>query len=239
MLILILFYFATPVSSQDTRLNNSTFGLSENTKARLAFVENSYNFYSIIESTTISHSFSFTNISEVPLKIYSVRGNCGCTVANWPHDSIMPGESSSITVTFDSKHKRGNRKQGVDIFANTEPAKTSIYLVGKVIPKKDANLSKTDLSEHENLTVPKPDCINFYPNPTSKYLNLEIDKSKWGKSAIVKIYTSQGIFTLEHKINSISRLVELDVSQLVDGNYFATINIDQNIVESTCFVVMH
>ncbi len=43
------------------------------------------------------------NDGDAPLLIMRVTTDCGCTVASYPQDEIMPGDTASITVRFNGK----------------------------------------------------------------------------------------------------------------------------------------
>jgi hypothetical protein len=46
-----------------------------------------------------------------PLVIKSVRGSCGCTVANVGEDTVPPGESTQLRVTYDPTYNNDAGKQ--------------------------------------------------------------------------------------------------------------------------------
>lgn len=46
-----------------------------------------------------------------PLVIESVRGSCGCTVANTGEDTVAPGESTDLRVTYDPTYNNDAGKQ--------------------------------------------------------------------------------------------------------------------------------
>jgi hypothetical protein len=46
-----------------------------------------------------------------PLVIKSVRGSCGCTVANVGEDTVAPGESTDLRVTYDPTYNNDAGKQ--------------------------------------------------------------------------------------------------------------------------------
>lgn len=100
--------------------------------AKLVFPEPVYEFEAVTAGTVIKHDFSFTNEGTVPLVISDVRSTCGCTVADWPREPIAPGESGVIPVEFDTKNKQGVQNKPVTITANTFPAKSVIYVNGRV-----------------------------------------------------------------------------------------------------------
>lgn len=98
----------------------------------ITFEETEFDFGTVTEGEKVSHTFKFTNTGENDLIVTNARGSCGCTVPSKPERPIAPGATGEITVQFDSKNKVGDRRQKVTIDANTQPAQTFIYLVGKV-----------------------------------------------------------------------------------------------------------
>ena len=47
--------------------------------------------------------FSFTNIGDEPLVISNAQGSCGCTVPTFPKEPIMPGQTATIDVRYDTQ----------------------------------------------------------------------------------------------------------------------------------------
>jgi hypothetical protein len=47
--------------------------------------------------------FTFTNVGDEPLIISNAQGSCGCTVPTYPKEPIMPGQSASIDVRYDTQ----------------------------------------------------------------------------------------------------------------------------------------
>ena len=98
----------------------------------MTFAEDRFNFGTVTDGEKVSHTYTFTNTGDEPLILSNARGSCGCTVPKWPRQPIQPGESSEITVEFNTKNKKGQRSQKVTITANTNPPETFIYLDGTV-----------------------------------------------------------------------------------------------------------
>ena len=46
--------------------------------------------------------FEFTNTGRADLQLSNVSSSCGCTVPQWPKEPILPGESSSIKVSYNT-----------------------------------------------------------------------------------------------------------------------------------------
>jgi len=50
-----------------------------------------------------AYEFIFTNTGSEPLLISKASGSCSCAITSWPRAPIVPGESASIKVTYDTK----------------------------------------------------------------------------------------------------------------------------------------
>ncbi|MCB9081602.1 MAG: DUF1573 domain-containing protein [Lewinellaceae bacterium] len=112
----------------------SAKGIDTSQLARIVFTETLYDFGTVDEGEIIKHVFAFTNTGNVPLVISSATSTCGCTVADWPKEPILPGESSEIVVEFDTLHKENQQSKPITITANTYPSETRIYMRGFVTP---------------------------------------------------------------------------------------------------------
>ena len=53
---------------------------------------------------------TFTNTGSEPLVISNARGSCGCTVPTWPKQPVMPGETGTIEIRYDTKRLGGINK---------------------------------------------------------------------------------------------------------------------------------
>jgi Protein of unknown function (DUF1573) len=47
--------------------------------------------------------FNFTNVGNEPLVITQAQGSCGCTVPEWSKEPVLPGQSSTIKVKYDTQ----------------------------------------------------------------------------------------------------------------------------------------
>jgi hypothetical protein len=71
--------------------------------------------------TKITHPFVYRNASDsVPLVIDSVKASCGCTAVTYPHYPVMPGETDTIFITFDSAGGgKGYFRKTIQIYSNS------------------------------------------------------------------------------------------------------------------------
>ena len=105
----------------------------------LTFKSTVWNFGELEEGTTVDHKFEFTNTGDAPLEITNTEATCGCTKPLYPFIPIMPGETSYISVRYNSTGKFGTQKPKVTVYANTREKKHLLYLEGSV---------KTEVVQH-------------------------------------------------------------------------------------------
>ncbi len=82
--------------------------------------------------------FKVTNTGNEPLIMSKCKGSCGCTVPKCDPNPILPGESSIITVKYDTK-RPGPISKSVTINSNAvnEPMKV-VRIKGNVGPDPNA-----------------------------------------------------------------------------------------------------
>jgi hypothetical protein len=77
----------------------------------------------------------FTNTGNEPLIIKNAKGSCGCTTPNWPKEPIMPGESATIDIRYDT-NREGAFTKTVTLTTNETPSERTITIKGEVKPGK-------------------------------------------------------------------------------------------------------
>jgi len=75
--------------------------------------------------------FTLTNTSEEPLVIAKVKGSCGCTATAHSDDPVMPGESTTITATYNAK-KKGVFTTRVSVTTNLSETPVVLKIKGTV-----------------------------------------------------------------------------------------------------------
>lgn len=105
--------------------------------AKITFDESVHHFGSVKEGEVVRVSYKFTNTGRVPLLIADARATCGCTVPEWPKNTIEPGESDVILVEFDTQGKKYDQNRPISIIANTLPRQTDIFITGHVEPSNN------------------------------------------------------------------------------------------------------
>jgi len=83
-------------------------------------------FGKITEGKILEVNFRFKNIGNKPLVISNVSASCGCTIPEIPKKPYAPGESGVIKASFNSSGKVGANSKQVNVFANIDPAMTTL-----------------------------------------------------------------------------------------------------------------
>jgi len=91
--------------------------------------------------------FTFVNDGTEPLVIKSAKGSCGCTVPDYPKEPILPGETGSIDVRYDTQ-RVGQFTKTVTLTTNINDEKIVLTIKGKVnqelqeegVPSKEGSI---------------------------------------------------------------------------------------------------
>jgi len=102
---------------------------------KLQFEKTEHDFGVIQEGDIVETVFVFKNSGKSELIISSAKGNCGCTVPEWPKQPIMPGEEGRIKVKFNSDRKPNLQQKQVTLVTNTENGKEILKIKAQVIPR--------------------------------------------------------------------------------------------------------
>lgn len=131
-LILSAFLFLAGCKPKGSTQEQFTADLVEN-ETVIKFDSDHKDLGRLQDGERVTTSFRFTNTGNYPLLISEVKGNCGCTVADYPINPIAPKESGMVTITYDSKGSKGLRiSKDVTVVANTRPTRTKLYITAQV-----------------------------------------------------------------------------------------------------------
>lgn len=90
--------------------------------------------------------FKFTNTGKEPLILQQPQSSCGCTVPTWPKEPVLPGASSEIQVTYNTK-KAGPINKTVTVRSNAKTNTVVLRITGKVEPQPMNQLPEKAPSE--------------------------------------------------------------------------------------------
>ena len=97
-----------------------------------SWVSMEHDFGKIEHQSPVIYEFEFTNKGQAPLVISEVEGSCGCTVAEYTKDPMMPGKKGKVKATFDAA-AIGKFRKSIKVVANVEGGPEYLYIKGTVV----------------------------------------------------------------------------------------------------------
>lgn len=76
--------------------------------------------------------FVYTNEGQEPLIFSRVKSSCGCTTPKWSRKPLMPGQSDTLKVRYDTK-RLGSFNKSITISSNASVSRMILRIKGKVI----------------------------------------------------------------------------------------------------------
>lgn len=105
-------------------------------KAKIEFEKTSHDFGTISETGGPAvYDFVFKNTGDAPLILNNVRTSCGCTSPSWNRQPIAPGQTGSVKVSFDPRHRPGRFNKSITVNSNASNAISSLSIHGTVTSK--------------------------------------------------------------------------------------------------------
>jgi len=98
----------------------------------ITWKEDTHNFGDIEKGKPVSHEFSFKNTTKSTVLITNVKAACGCTATNYTKTPIKPGETGTITATYNAANP-GNFTKTVTVTTSDSEVNKILTIKGKVI----------------------------------------------------------------------------------------------------------
>lgn len=113
---------------------------AQNNGPLLRFLQDEYNFGPVSERTgDLKHRFGFVNEGSGPLWLNSVQPSCACTTPEWTHDSIFPGDTGYVDVSYSTYARPGEFSKTIGIYPNTPQGVVLITIKGEVYLPNDGS----------------------------------------------------------------------------------------------------
>lgn len=127
----IMSIFALSVKAQTSTNDNSN-------APEISFEKLVHNYGTIHQNDDGNCEFKFKNKGKEPLILKNVASSCGCTVPRWPREPILPGQSASIKVKYDTK-RLGTINKSITVISNSVKSTVVLSIKGKIIQKPKEN----------------------------------------------------------------------------------------------------
>lgn len=98
----------------------------------VAWTSDVHDFGDIAKGKPASFDFTFKNTTKQTILITNVKASCGCTATNYTKTPIKPGESASVTATYNAASP-GPFSKSVTVTTNDTDVPKVLTIKGKVI----------------------------------------------------------------------------------------------------------
>jgi mannose-6-phosphate isomerase-like protein (cupin superfamily) len=105
-----------------------------------------------------STHFKVKNEGNQPLHILEVLTDCGCAKAEWEHDAVLPGQSATISVTYNAE-LLGTFEKGISVITDANDSIINLCIKGKVV--KELVYNTKDFNIHIGDFYLSTDAIDF------------------------------------------------------------------------------
>ena len=110
---------------------------------KIKFVQESFDFGTVVEGPQATHEFKFKNEGKEPLILSNVKASCGCTVPTTPKEPIAPGAKGKIGVKY-ATDRVGPFTKTVTVTSNAEGQATkTLTIKGTVLPDETPSTPTT------------------------------------------------------------------------------------------------
>lgn len=93
-----------------------------------------HNFGAFDEETgAVDASFTFVNTGTEPVSITAARASCGCTVPRYTTRAVAPGDSGTVTVTYNPAGRPGRFDKYVAVDMSYPGSRVKLHVTGTVI----------------------------------------------------------------------------------------------------------
>lgn len=102
-------------------------------QANLKVADAKKSFGFVKKGEVVKIMYTFTNTGNQPLVITDTKAECSCTSIDFPKQPITPGQTNTITVSFDTKSVYDRQDRTVEIVSNAKNGVQKIRFKGVVL----------------------------------------------------------------------------------------------------------
>lgn len=146
-------------SQVDTKSNGGAAKASTDTAnyTTIQWIDSVMDVGKLIMGKTIDIDFRFKNTGDKPLYIISAQPGCGCTLADYPKEAIMPGKEGTIKASFDTnKGAVGAVHKNINVVTNTKyNANHILFFTGEIVKEGSTDSTSTStVTKHKKRPFP-------------------------------------------------------------------------------------
>ncbi len=105
----------------------------------IKWIDTTFTFDSIKQGDKKSFTYKCINTGNKPLVLSEVRPGCGCTVANYSKEAILPNKEGWVTANFDSKRFCDQVTKSILVVSNTSNERERVLKFSGFITNCEGN----------------------------------------------------------------------------------------------------
>jgi hypothetical protein len=94
-----------------------------------------HDFGTVYQGANGNCEFKFTNKGKEPLILSNVMTSCGCTIASWPKEPILPKRTGVIKVNYTKMSIAGTISKQITVYSNAKNGTIILSIKGTVLEK--------------------------------------------------------------------------------------------------------
>ncbi|MBR5254014.1 MAG: DUF1573 domain-containing protein [Bacteroidales bacterium] len=130
-LLSAIFVFALMLGANAQKVENQNTQ-EVTSQAEITFDKLEHDYGEVKQNGNGVCEFKYTNTGSVPLVLSKVRSSCGCTVPKWSKEPLMPGQSATITVKYNTSSV-GPINKSITVESNAKTPRVRLMIKGKVV----------------------------------------------------------------------------------------------------------
>jgi hypothetical protein len=110
-----------------------TYPVNIATGPRITLTKDRHDFGTIPLGADGHCTFTFINTGDAPLIIHQFQSSCGCLVPFWSQLPVMPGDTGSVGLRYDTRRPGPFRKSATLISNDPERPRIVLGIAGEVL----------------------------------------------------------------------------------------------------------
>lgn len=115
--------------------------IAQSSAPEIKFEKKIHDYGTIAKGSDGNCEFVLKNVGNEPLIITSIQKSCGCTTPTWDQKPILPGQSSSIKVGYDTQRLGAFNKQ-ITVISNAVNSTEVLTIKGNVAENVQTSTSQ-------------------------------------------------------------------------------------------------
>jgi hypothetical protein len=135
----LLSFILCILSAVSVKAQTASASSADSKATVMKFDTDTIDFGKVIEGEKVTREFVFTNTGTQPLVIKKVIATCACSEIVFPKTPVAPGQTGTITITYNTEGKYGYQNKSFFVQSNNRDGEIVLHLNGIV----DYDLKRT------------------------------------------------------------------------------------------------